>query len=71
MIYYNLGFILIVPAIGFISCDSILLTGVTAQISEGGNITKNTSGQSGCIDTNSFARLKYFIWRWNQKWEHP
>lgn len=36
--YYNLGFILIPPAIALIRYDSILLR-VTVKISEGGNIT--------------------------------
>lgn len=60
MIYYNLGFILTAPAIGFISSDRILLTRVTAEVSEGGNITKiqvvSLVCQSG-IKANSFASL--------------
>ena len=38
--YYNLGFILIPPAIALIRYDSILLIRVTVKISEGGNTTK-------------------------------
>lgn len=42
-VYYNPGFIVIVPAIGSISHDNIIHPEVIAGMSERGNNTKNRS----------------------------